>query len=311
MAKKPQARPRDTSPKRRPGPKRRVFDVALFKSREALRGAFDDVYCDVGTGWGQIQQRADAPRILQPLALYANHHYVIKLLITELDEEPLQRVRALIGNPYNAQRIATILAKLRSELNHLRVIPSGETFASWTREQEEERKKKLAEQGKQAAEKSELLRVCEVFFAQEELARFCRSRRYEISSSNLANAFAAMPNTGWRQSMKLCLALQKQEGVQPSMDLQFATYKLVRSLVSYIDQRLDRDAGIERVEKLTSSWLHTAHFRSANRLTDLRHNRDQLLAAVRIGYGSQYSLKEHPFVITREFLRFVREQPRS
>ena len=108
--------------------------------------------------------------------------------------------------------------------------------------------------------------------------------------------------------MKLCMKLQKRQSVCGSTDMQFATYKSVASLTSHINRRVDSTAGIEVIEQVTLRWLRNAHSKQESRLADLRIYPQDLLGAVRVGYIGKYTMRERPYVITREFLRSVQEK---
>lgn len=65
-------------------------------------------------------------------------------------------------------------------------------------------------------------------FARQELLRFCKSGRYEITPLTLANAVAGLPDIGWRRSMQRCKDQKSNSGER----LEYQIFKAIRYLTT-------------------------------------------------------------------------------
>lgn len=104
----------------------------------------------------------------------------------------------------------------------------------------------------------------QAYFAQAELLRFVRSRRYSFAPINLANAMAGLPEMGWRQSAKRCGRHKRKHGDTTSYWL----FKLVRTVVEQgvrgsnlketvrLKLERQRDDSDYRVQEVRKNWYH-------------------------------------------------------
>ncbi len=81
-------------------------------------------------------------------------------------------------------------------------------------------------------------------YARKEILHFVQSKRYEINSRTLANAFAGLPFMGWRQSMRRCM--------KRSYIIQDSTCISIFKAIRYLS---------ERCPTKSNSKLMASHFR--------------------------------------------------
>ena len=79
----------------------------------------------------------------------------------------------------------------------------------------------------------ERLRGLEASFARQELLRFLKSDRYELTPLNLANAAAGLPLMGWRRSV----SRSKKVPSKIANGLMYQIFKAIRYLVTTANRR--------------------------------------------------------------------------
>lgn len=138
----------------------------------------------------------------------------------------------------------------------------------------------------------------EAFFAQTELFKFIKGKRYELTPRNLANAIAGLPLIGCRQSSQRCSIMPYS--VSPHAN--YEAFNLVHRIVSKSPQLskekvlIQLRAEIARLlyiedsegEYLTNNWYH-------------------LKKAVEEACDSSHARLVLPFVIMESFVRNIRQ----
>jgi hypothetical protein len=277
-----------------------VPELPLYESRERLRTAFDEEWCEIGPELPAIARREDVPRVLRALTPFASQIKTVEFLLLELDIQVETGIRAQWGDAAAVQPMTRHFRVIQKQLNASTIVPCGPLVSSVVQDQadtaEIERKISTSQRLRK------LLKEEQSFFTQQEFLRFVTKKRYEISPLNLGSAFAAVPVTGWRRSMAMCLELANRPGFQDSLDIRFSTYKAVQQVVNYIDSRLDRTAiDVSELKLLATVGLRAAKTYPNSRLKDLKNNRDAFIEAVVCGYTGSHGIHLRPYMITREF----------
>lgn len=91
----------------------------------------------------------------------------------------------------------------------------------------------------------------------------------------------------------------------------FAAFRMIRSLISFIEARYDLDAIASDKEAAVTRWLKNAHYSEKKSLANLRANKKQLIAALMGGYTTDGDPRERPYVVAREYFRLTGQSPRS
>lgn len=174
-------------------------------------------------------------------------------------------------------------------------------------EQEREKRQKEFEQAKQAADalherERELegrLEGLEASFARQQLFRFLKSKRYDLKPLNLANAAAGLPYTGWRQSMRRCIATPRV--VQEGLDYQI--FKAIRYLAGGASKRTENALVLSFRERIPSLPIRYQLPRKK-----LAEKWFFLERAIRQAYRTKPHPKKLPFVITKQYFMQIRSQ---
>ena len=91
----------------------------------------------------------------------------------------------------------------------------------------------LAKKGEQLRKRLEGL---EASFARQELLRFLKSERYELTPLNLANAAAGLPYMGWRRSV----SRSKRSPSKVANGSRYQAFEAIRYLVSNADRKTEK-----------------------------------------------------------------------
>jgi len=147
----------------------------------------------------------------------------------------------------------------------------------------------------------ERLSRLEASFARQELVRFIRSKRYEVTPATLANAAAGLPYTGWRQSMRRCT--RTQSAIAGGRSIQI--FESIRYLTGAANKR-SKIAFVRSFHENIS--LLPSRYRLAR--AELAEKWLYLERAIRQSYRPKPQLKELPFEITRRYFKQLSSQSR-
>jgi hypothetical protein len=93
---------------------------------------------------------------------------------------------------------------------------------------------RLAQRNKQRLK--EQITCQQAWYAQSEVVRFARNRRYDKTAENFAKAMAGLPEYTWLYSLRKCLRFQNESA--PSTSLDYRLFQLIRVVVQRV-KRLD------------------------------------------------------------------------
>jgi hypothetical protein len=146
------------------------------------------------------------------------------------------------------------------------------------------------------------LRALEAPFARQELFRFLKSKRYELTPLALANAAAGLPYMGWRHSMR------KNTEVQSIAANGFAyqVFKAVRYLATIANKSTEKEfvaAFRKNIPSLPSRY-HTPRNELAQNWLFLQRAVQQ---AYRI-YRNEHNPRDLPFEVTKRYFMQIRSQ---
>lgn len=129
------------------------------------------------------------------------------------------------------------------------------------------------------------------YFAQNELLRFIRSRRYSFNPVNLANAMAGLPEMGWRQSAKRCVPHKPQN--VPGM-----IFWLFRFIVNAISE--SKSTGLPLVQ-CVKGRLQNYKDQTDYRLLDAKRNCYHLRRAIESTKTRKHHPRSLPYRITATY----------
>lgn len=239
-------------PRKRRGRRTPLSDAQLHNRRDQFVQILEGSWGEIGWELPRCKKADDLALILRPLA-------ESRSWIAEVVE--------IFCRPSSETFSAPILRKVRSELRRL-VEPLGVAEESLRfgndrlhkldgvftqahsrsrrilkRARKQRRKelwKMLVEHQKLADSEKRLkarLRSLEGSFARQELFRFIKSKRYELTPLHFANAIAGLPHMGWRQSMRrnahfLCPVVNGHS---------YHVFKAVRYLLETLNKKTEED----------------------------------------------------------------------
>jgi hypothetical protein len=143
------------------------------------------------------------------------------------------------------------------------------------------------------------LQSLEASFARQELFRFLKSNRYELTPPNLANAVAGLPHMGWRQSMRRC----KKKPSHLVNGQRIQTFKSIRYLAA--GARKKSENVLVRDFRESVIFLPSRYVVPRNELAD---NWFYLERAIRQAYRAKANPKSLPFVITKLYFEQLHSQ---
>ncbi|OGV74397.1 MAG: hypothetical protein A3B82_00050 [Methylophilales bacterium RIFCSPHIGHO2_02_FULL_57_10] len=201
------------------GRPRLISEAELIGRRDSLVGLVEPAWGEIGWELKRARTLSDLVRTLTPLASQ-RHVYPTSLFLKEpaLTCTPLElrRTRRALGKASEKSRRAEevyeqqlrLVAEAKGAL-----VEAGENAAikeivkGELESRQAELNRLLLNLEKAKSERETLekkLQEQEAFFAQNELLKFLKDRRYAFTPRNLANAIAGLPHIGWRQSFRSC-----------------------------------------------------------------------------------------------------------
>ena len=301
-------------PKRR-GPQPELSDPQLHNRREQLVQAFEAAWGEIGGELRKCKKAADLIRIFNPLAESFIRDFVG--MVCRASSDPVSaanlrkvraETRALVEPSRNADE-STRQALERLQRADWAIVQATK---SKLRMLKRERKKRRKEAWKTSLENRTLsdavrrlearLKNLEAPFARQELFRFLKSKRYEVTPLALANAAAGLPYMGWRHSMR------KNTEVQSIAANGFAyqNFKAVRYLAEIANKSTEKEfvaAFRKNIPSLPSRYRTPRNELAQNWLFLER----AVQQAYRI-YRKEHNPRDLPFEVTKRYFMHIRSQ---
>lgn len=227
---------------KRRGPPTLLADQELLHRREDFVKVFESLWGEIGWGLQKCKQETDIGRALGPLNKFPISQKLASVFVGSsagyASTDTVRDVRARLRN-IQQRRWDAEISKQRAIEEFQRVNGVIAQATSSKRRLIErvrnERQKEASIRSKEWQELSRLqeklerqLRGLEARFARQEILRFCKSKRYELTPLSLANASAGLPYMGWRQSMRRSI---KQPSVSAN-GLEYQIFKAIRFIAS-------------------------------------------------------------------------------
>lgn len=303
-----------SGPKRR-GPQPELSDPQLHNRREQLVQAFEAAWGEIGGELRKCKKAADLIRIFNPLAESFIRDFVG--MVCRASSEPvsdanLRKVRAetrALVEPFHKadesrrqaqerlQRADSVLAQApKSKLRMLKRERKKRRKHAWKTTLEY---RTLSD----AVHHSEArLKALEAPFARQELFRFLKSKRYEITPLALANAAAGLPYMGWRHSMR-----KNAEVLSIAANgYAYQIFKAVRYLAAIANKSTEKEFVADFRKNIPSlpSRYHTPRNELAQGWFFLQRAVQQ---AYRI-YRKEHKPRDLPFEVTKRYFVQIRSQ---
>jgi hypothetical protein len=298
----------DDSRKRR-GPHPALSDAQLHNRRDQLVQIFEGHWGEIGWELQRCKKPDDVIRVLSPLAESRSWVAEVVEVFCRPSSEPasatiLHRLRSQRRGLAEPGRIADA-SKRRAEeqlhqVNWALTQAHGRSRRIVKRARKQQRKEawKIEKQYRNVVDAERRLEArlstLEASFARQELVRFIRSKRYELTPLNLANAAAGLPGVGWRQSMR-------RNASAPSVaanGLEYQIFKAIRYLAKIADRRTENGLveGFRESIPLLPSRYRLARVELAEKWLYLER-------ALRQSYRVKSHVKALPFEITKRFFK--------
>lgn len=203
------------SPQQRRGPHVELTDAQLHTFRDQLTQAFEGFWGELGWELETCKKPADIADIFRPLA----RTYVaglVDVFVRPSDDKPdvarMRKARAerrsLVQRQYKLE-IARREAQRRFQEVEAAFSQATKRERRLVRKEQKQSRRKYGRVEleyralvRKDRELDRELKGLEASFARQELFRFVRSKRYELTPLNLANAASNLPYSGWRRSMQ-------------------------------------------------------------------------------------------------------------
>jgi hypothetical protein len=301
----------------KPAPQRRgrptaLSDAQLHNQRDQLVQTFEVAWGEIGWELRKCKKAGELIRIFHPLA--EGYIQTTISVFCRPSTEPgsaatLHKVRAEMYSLVEPVRTADALRCQASE--HLRRADWALVQAPKNKRRivKRERKKCRKEAWKAAMQLRTLsdakhrlevrLQELEASFARQELFRFLKSKRYELTPLSLANAAAGLPYVGWRQSMRRCT---KASSIVAN-GLMYQIFKSVRYLATSANKRTENALVTNFREGIP---LLPSRYRLPR--TELAEKWLYLDRAIRQSYRTKPHPKALPFEITKRYFKQIQSQ---
>jgi hypothetical protein len=238
----------ENSPKLRRGPPTEFSNAQLHNRRDQLVQAFEGAWPLIGWPLETCKRPDDLTEIFLPFIQRFQYS---------------QEIIGVFCRPSSAAADWRTLRKLRTQLRaksksinkeegaksrvEKQFTEANAAFAQASEAERHAVKRVLNKKGKEKiqagkrvqkllAEERELKQSLESIgpnFARQELFRFFKSERYELTPVNLANAAANLPYSGWRQSMRRCRLSQPSFSNGPAYQI----FKAIRYITGASNKR--------------------------------------------------------------------------
>jgi hypothetical protein len=236
----------------RRGRRSELSDAQLHSQRAQLVQIFEGTWSDIYRELQKCKKPDDLISIFAPIANPKIwFHGPISIFCRSSSESAsgatLRRVRAELRSVVELLYKAELLKRRAEDQLHQTSAAFANARGSIRRTVKRARKKRrkeawevevpyrpLAKREKQLRER---LSELEASFARQELHRFLKSERYELTPLNLANAAAGLPYMGWRRST----SRSKKAPSKIGNGLRYQIFKAVRYLVKNVRRRTEKE----------------------------------------------------------------------
>jgi hypothetical protein len=291
-----------------------LSDAELRNRRDQFVQIFEGEWGEIGWELQRCKKADDLIRIFIPLAESRSWIADVVAVFCRPSPEPasganLRKVRSERRNLAGPSQIADESKRIAEEKLHQ--VNSALTQAKGgsrriVRRARKQRRRELWKRAQQCRDLTELERQLEVrlkgleaSFVRQEFFRFLKSKRYELTPLNLANATAGLPYMGWRQSMRRSSRTQSVI----ANGLNYQIFKAIRYLATAANKKtqdtlvrsfheniplLPSRYSLPRAE-LAESWLY-------------------LERALHQSYRIKPHLKALPFEITKRYFKQIQSQ---
>jgi hypothetical protein len=295
VVKKMQVLQTPEAPRKSRGRPLSIDDESLRESRESLLLLLENTWGEVGWNLRRIKVPADVRDAFRPLGNYPNKCYVVDSLLRP-SEKPatakkliamrrrLSRLSKSISDAEESERrcrdalamVDRVVSADFTEPEQERIRAEREKRASALKTVQE----KLSPLNSEYQNQQATLLDGEAHFAQSEVLRFCKSRRYSLTPLNTANALAGLPLIGWRQSVKRCGKWERT-----TANIAYQVFKTITAIVNSCPRR-------DALPKHAEQWLRVRR-RKSDAISELRQNWYYLRFSI------EAALQEKPVVISR------------
>lgn len=292
----------------------------LWNARQHFRWLVETTWDEVGSFLSNVRTMSQLKKVLKPWErrVEQEEHAVRALLWVgenPADSRLLYRQRKQSGQIHTRYLEAyEAVEKCRESLERFRVIPTTQLSSA---EQDVicdaiyQRARTLARTGaeymalaQQEKDLDALIRDGEAYFARNEFLRFCKSKRYELTPLNVANALAGLPFIGCRQSVRRC-----KKWPDDSSGLSYGIFQILDRIISNSARRSDLVRDAERwlrarrpngkafaIADLREHWYYLR--RSISSVLEQGTTRAHLAGAISRDYWKR---KSSPSAIDRAF----------
>ena len=291
----------------RKGRRSELSDAQLQNRRSQLVQAFEGLWGEIGCRLGRCKRPEELLEIFSPL----DQTYVENLIapFRRLSSEPpsdaeLRRIRSQLHRMARPRyAMAEVKRKAIEQLQSADGALAQATgrsrrqLKSWQKKCRKEATRPFEEYRRLCRSEAHLqdrLIKLEASFARQQLFRFLKSKRYELTPLNLANALAGIPFMGWRQSMRRtsstkCIIANGQA---------YQVFKAMRYLVQSAEGKTEK-ALQDRFRNGIPS-LPTRYKAAKKELSD---NWFYVQRAIRQAAGAKALPKMLPFEITQRYYK--------
>jgi hypothetical protein len=299
---------------KRRGPRTEISDAQLQNRRSQFVQIFEGCWGEIGWELPRCKKADDLASILRPLAESRSWIAEVVEIFCRPSSEPfsaptLRKVRS--ERRRLAEPLPVAEESLRISKDRLHKLDGAFTQARGrsrriVKRARKQRRKELwkisVEHQKLADSEKRLkarLRSLQGSFARQELFRFIKSKRYELTPLHFADAVAGLPHMGWRQSMR-----KNAPSRCPIVNgRSYEVFKAVRYLVEPLNKKTEKN--------LVKS------FRDSIRLLPSRYRLPQqefakswlyLERAIRQSFRAKLPRKALAFEITKNYFKQLQTQ---
>jgi hypothetical protein len=284
-----------------------INDEALQTARDYLVSLLEKTWGQIGWNLQTIKTQADVTTALRGWEKYRDH-YVVDALLRQSDGDatakPLRTLRSQLYrlkiSAHDASLSQQSIQDFVQELNGAECLPNVTkedqriivderrelTLAIALRERE------FLSLNDQYQEIELSLRRAEAHFAQDQLLRFCKSRRYTMTPLRTANALAGLPFIGWRQSGKRCSRWKHSSGAEYRI---FQTVQRILKDYKKCNQQMD-------IPSYAHRWLENRpQAGRVSAISEFQWNWYYLRKSIQAALAARAHPKQLPYLITRLF----------
>jgi hypothetical protein len=232
----------------RRGPRSALSEAQLHNRRDQFVQIFEGEWAEIGLELQTCKKADDLIRIFTPLAESRSWISQVVALLCRPCSEPcsaaiLRKTRSERRRLAEPLRRADEAKQLAQEQLHqvdaalTKAHGRSRRIVKRARKQRRKEAWKTAQEYRGLANTERILEArikgLEASFVRQELVRFIKSKRYEVTPVNLANAVAGLPDTGWRQSMRRNLRAPSRI----ANGLRYQVFKAIRYLTGIVTRK--------------------------------------------------------------------------